>query len=74
MAFSEILREFMEEKGLNQVDVAKKSGFAQGQISAWLRGSRTPSYESLRRLCKSLEISPELMLALDTEKFMGSKN
>ena len=67
MEFIEILKEIMKEKGLNQTTLAEKVGVKQSQVSEWLKGKSKPGYDSLRAICKSINISGDEILGLNEE-------
>jgi len=49
-SFSENLRGLMQLRGLNQVDLSRKSGVSQALISSYLRESAKAKYPNLRNL------------------------
>jgi len=52
-----VLRELRESKEMTQVDLAKKSGVAQGYISALEAGKKkTPGLDVLKRLARALGV------------------
>ena len=65
--FCEILREFLDEHNLTQVAFAKAIGVKQSQVSEWLKGKAKPSYDILRQISKSLNISADYFLGLTDE-------
>jgi transcriptional regulator with XRE-family HTH domain len=50
MVPSELLKAVRRRHGLTQADLARRAGTSQPVISAYERGLRDPSYETLRRL------------------------
>jgi transcriptional regulator with XRE-family HTH domain len=46
-----------EREGLNQGEFAKKVGLTQAAISQFEDGKRSPSINSLRKICKALGLS-----------------
>lgn len=45
--FSENLKDFMKERGINQVQLSNAIGVAQSAISNWLSDKKEPSITSL---------------------------
>jgi len=64
MLFSEILKDLMVDKNLNQVKLAKLVGVRQGQVSEWLNGKSKPGYDSLKALALALEVSADVLLGI----------
>ncbi len=50
---AELLKEVRRRHGLTQADLAQRAGTSQPVISAYERGLRDPSYETLRRLVEA---------------------
>ena len=65
MDFKDILKDIMVDLNLNQTALAKAIGVKQSQISEWLKGKSKPGYDSLRAICKALDISGDRILGLD---------
>ena len=57
MDFIDILKDIMVDLNLNQSSLAKLVGVKQGQVSEWLKGKSKPGYDSLKAICKALDIS-----------------
>jgi transcriptional regulator with XRE-family HTH domain len=51
--------------GLTQADVAQKLGLAREVYARLERGNMLPSLTTLRALCKTLQVPPHELLALD---------
>ncbi len=64
MEFANILKEFLEERGLSQVAFATKVGIKQSQVSEWLKGKAKPSYDLLRQICIAFNVSADFFLGL----------
>lgn len=64
MEFKDIIKEIMEDEGLNQVQFAKKLDIPQGQLSNWITGRSAPSFYHLQNICKKLDISGDRILGL----------
>ena len=60
--FSDILRQIMKDKGLNQLVLANMLCIRQSQISNWLNGKSLPGYYSLKLLCEKLGVSADYLL------------
>ena len=65
MTFIEILKDLMIERNLNQSEFAKLIGVKQSQVSEWLKGKSKPGYDNLVNICKSLDISGDVILGLE---------
>ncbi len=64
MDFIDILKDIMIDYNLNQTQFAQKIGVKQSQVSEWLKGKSKPGYDSLRAICKALDISADRLLGL----------
>ena len=62
--FKEILKEFLCENNLTQVEFAKRIGVKQGQVSEWLKGKAKPGYDTLRAMSVAFDISANYFLGL----------
>ena len=60
--FSENLTCFMQQIGMQQSDLAEKSGLTQAAISQLLSGKREPSLETLLKICTALKTTPNDLL------------
>lgn len=49
------------EKGLTMVQVAEKLGVSYPVYSQWERGKRTPKEETIQRLAKALDVTPDYL-------------
>ncbi len=65
MDFIDILKDIMVDQNLNQSQLAKLVGVKQSQVSEWLKGKSKPGYDSLKQICKALDISGNRILGLD---------
>lgn len=63
--FKQILKEFLNENGMTQVDFAKKIGVRQSQVSEWLKGKAKPNYDTLKQMSLALEVSADYLLGLE---------
>ncbi len=68
MEFNKIIEQIMVDKNLSQAEFARKVGIESGQINEWLKGKKKPSYDSLREICKKLNISGDVILGLEEDK------
>ena len=69
-----VLRAFREAMGISQEKLAEKSSLHRTYIGSVERGERNPSFNSLNRILKSLNISwSDFGANLDTE-FMKKEN
>lgn len=62
--FKEILRDFLKENGLTQIDFAQKVGVKQGQVSEWLKGKAKPGYDSLKAMCLAFSVPADYFLGI----------
>jgi uncharacterized protein len=53
MVPAELLKEVRRRHGLTQADLARRAGTSQPVISAYERGRRDPSFETLRKLVEA---------------------
>lgn len=60
--FGERLRQVRELTGLTQIEMAIKLGTSQPAYQAWEAGRREPNLESLKKLAKVLNTSPNYLL------------
>ena len=54
----------MEEKGLNQEQLAKILGVHQTTIGQWLHGKKQPGYHSIKMLYEKFGIEPNELFGL----------
>lgn len=64
MAYQEIIKEIMEEKGLSQQKLADILNVNQTTVSQWLLGKKKPSYESILAFYEKFGIEPNLMFGI----------
>lgn len=70
--FSDRLKAVRESRGYSQAELAKKAGLQATAISHFETGSRSPSFDNLRRLSDALSVSADyLMGRSDTEQMVG---
>ncbi|WP_409287028.1 helix-turn-helix domain-containing protein [Pseudomonas guariconensis] len=73
MAFGKVLAEVRRERRLTQDRLADLSGFDRTTISLLERGKRSPTLDTIFRLCLSLDISLSKFARL-MEDTMDSNN
>ena len=64
MFIYKILQDFLKENGLTQVAFAKAIDVKQSQVSEWIKGKAKPSYDILKRMALSFEISADYFLGI----------
>ena len=57
-----------KQQGLTQAQLAKKTGFTQGQISAFENGARGISAELAARLAIALDVTTDELIGLNSKK------
>lgn len=60
--FPDRLRRAREYRGLNQAELAQKSGMQPSAISHFETGTRKPSFDNLRILADSLDVTTDYLL------------
>jgi transcriptional regulator with XRE-family HTH domain len=60
--FQDILRKTRESKGLSQTELAEKAGFQPSAISHFEAGRRSPSFDNLKRLADTLNVTIDFLL------------
>ena len=69
MLISERIYKYMEEKGISQLEFAKRTGISQSTVSDWKRKKTNPSADKIMIICEVLGISPyELLQGTDNQK------
>lgn len=63
MLISEKIYSLMKEKGISQMEFAKRTGISQSTISDWRRKGTNPSADKIMVICKVLDISPYELLS-----------
>ncbi|MGN0485484.1 MAG: helix-turn-helix domain-containing protein [Lachnospiraceae bacterium] len=70
MLISERIYQYMKEKGISQLEFAKRTGISQSTVSDWKRKGTNPSADKIMVICEVLDISPyELLLGTENKKF-----
>ena len=62
--FSERLKECMQELGVNQSQLAERTGIQHTNISDFLSNKHLPSYENLMKLLQTFDCSADYLLGL----------
>ena len=68
MEFKDILKDFLAENNMSQVDFAKKIGVKQSQVSEWLKGKSNPGYINIRNMALRFDISADYWLGIEEMK------
>lgn len=64
MKLSSIIFEGMRAAGLNQKELATKTGVAEATISRYLSGDRIPNIKNLKRIMKIIPITDNVIAYL----------
>jgi transcriptional regulator with XRE-family HTH domain len=59
--FSRLLVELMQEKNINQIELAKALGIKQSQVSNWCNGKSKPNYDSIKKICDYFDVSADMV-------------
>jgi transcriptional regulator with XRE-family HTH domain len=62
--FGDLLKQVRTSKKISQVQLAESINVRQKDISRWECGEREPSLCNLRKLCKALNVSADVLLEL----------
>ena len=60
--FAERLRQAMFLKGVNQAELARRTGYTDGKISSWYNGKYNPNAEAMMRIANALGVSPNYFM------------
>ena len=63
--FSLRLKELRQERGVRQIELAKKLDLSKGIISLWENGLREPSMYSLIKLAKFFNVTIDYLVGLE---------
>ncbi len=63
--FKDILREFLRESNMTQVEFARRVGIKQSQVSEWLSGKAKPGYDNLRAIVDAFGITADYFLGIN---------
>lgn len=56
------LNDYMDRRGLTQIDMAAFLGVSQGHLNNWLSGKRKPSAKNLKMIAQKTRISLKRLL------------
>ena len=74
MLISERIYQYMKERGMNQLEFAKRTGISQSTVSDWRRKGTNPSADKIMIICEVLDISPyELLSGTENKKMKEYK-
>lgn len=59
------IKNYINEKGITQSFVAKKSGISAPKLSATLNGKRNLYADEFEAICKALNVSPTTFISLN---------
>lgn len=65
MAYSEIIKQIMEENGLSQQKLADALGVNQTTVSQWLLGNKKPGYDSIMQIYRKYGVEPNLLFGIE---------
>lgn len=69
MTFGEMLLKLMDEKGINQAELARRSGMSKQNITELVKGrSKEPSFSKAVAIARALGVSVEYMANLVNEE------
>ena len=69
MLISERIYEYMEKRGITQLEFSKRTGISQSTVSDWRRKGTNPSADKIMIICEVLDISPyELLQGTENKK------
>lgn len=69
MLISERVYQYLEEKGMSQIEFANRTGISQSTVSDWRRKGTNPSADKIMIICEVLDISPyELLQGTENKK------
>lgn len=60
--FRRRLRAARELRGLNQTDLAQRSGLQQSAVSHYETGTRRPSFTNLRKLAEAMDVTADYLI------------
>lgn len=58
----ERLRQAMFLKGVNQAELARRTGYTDGKISSWYNGRYKPNAEAIIKIANALGVSPNYLV------------
>lgn len=72
--FPAYLQHYMEERGMNQRQLAEAAGLKEATVSRYLNGQREPKVSTLLTLCSALEVTPNDLTGIYSEPGWPSSN
>jgi len=69
----EWLRKYMEEEGISQGELARRSGFSHQRVNNWFQGVSDPSWENLETLAAALGLRAEITFEVRRKKSRRAK-
>lgn len=54
--FNDLIRQRMQEKGINQGELSELSGVSAGTISQWFNGKNDITFRKVLKICEVLDI------------------
>ena len=64
MEWNEKLKQASLEKGMSQKEVAEKLQMSRTGLANYEQGTREPSFDAMRRICKFYDISADYLIGL----------
>lgn len=71
--FQSRLREAMDEKGISQAELSRRTGITRTSISKYLRGTFKAKQNYLYILAKALDVNEAWLMGLDADKKRPSR-
>ena len=72
--FGERLKKAREAKKYSQEKLGKEIGVARTQITNYEKGTSAPSYEKLKLICTTLDVSSDWLLGIPDTKAKDEEN
>lgn len=71
--FGERMKLIIQEKGISQKELSRRSGITEAAISGYINGTREPGLVAVIRIAKALSVSPALFFCRRADLFhLGS--
>lgn len=68
MLISDRIYNYMKERGITQLEFAKRTGISQSTVSDWRRKGTNPSADKIMIICDVLDVTPyDLLLDAETK-------
>lgn len=62
----EKIKKILEEKGMSQIQLAIKMGISPSSLNQYVRGRKNVGLKVILNLCKTLDVSSDYLLGLET--------